>query len=120
MARVMIVDDACFMRTLIKNIIIKNGHEFIAEADNGKSAINIYFKYKPDVVFMDITMKGADGLYALKEILKKDPSANIIMCSAISEQTIIKDALKFGAKDYITKPFWDVNIIEALNYVCKQ
>lgn len=115
MTKVLIVDDAAFMRMMIKNILIKNGFEVIGEASNGIKAIELYKEQKPDVVTMDITMPEMDGIEAVKGIKSYDPAAKIIMCSAMGQQSMVMDAIKAGAKDFIVKPFQADKVLEAIN-----
>ena len=117
MAKVLIVDDAAFMRMMIKDILEKNGYEVIGEANNGLKAVELYKKERPDVVTMDITMPDMDGIQAVKEIKAMDPSAKIIMCSAMGQQTMVMDAIKAGAKDFIVKPFQSDRVLEAIKKV---
>ncbi|MBU5483083.1 response regulator [Clostridium sp. MSJ-11] len=117
MAKVLIVDDAAFMRMMIKDILEKNGYEVIGEASNGIKAVELYKKERPDVVTMDITMPDMDGIQAVKEIKAMDPSAKIVMCSAMGQQTMVMDAIKAGAKDFIVKPFQSDRVLEAIKKV---
>ncbi|OFI06516.1 chemotaxis protein CheY [Clostridium acetireducens DSM 10703] len=117
MAKVLIVDDAAFMRMMIKDILEKNGFEVVGEANNGIKAIEIYKKEKPDVVTMDITMPDMDGIEAVKQIKEMDPNAKIIMCSAMGQQTMVMDAIKAGARDFVVKPFQPDRVLEAINKV---
>ncbi len=105
MAKVMICDDAAFMRMMIKDILTKNGYEIAAEAENGQKAVEKYPEAKPDLVLMDITMPEMDGIEALKKIKALDPGAKIIMCSAMGQQAMVIEAIQAGAKDFIVKPF---------------
>ena len=114
MARVLIVDDAAFMRMMIKDILEKNGFEVIGEANNGIKAVEMYKKEKPDVVTMDITMPDMDGIQAVKEIKLFDPNAKVIMCSAMGQQTMVMDAIRAGARDFIVKPFQVDRVLEAI------
>lgn len=114
MAKVLIVDDAAFMRMMIKDILVKNGFEVIGEAGNGMKAVELYKKERPDVVTMDITMPEMDGIGAVKAIREMDPSARIIMCSAMGQQSMVMDAIRAGAKDFIVKPFQADRVLEAL------
>ncbi|MDF2504143.1 MULTISPECIES: response regulator [Clostridium] len=114
MAKVLIVDDAAFMRMMIKDILEKNGFEVIGEASNGAKAVEMYKKERPDVVTMDITMPDMDGIEAVKEIKEFDPTARVIMCSAMGQQTMVMDAIKAGAKDFIVKPFQSDRVLEAI------
>ncbi|MDD5794475.1 response regulator [Clostridium sp. HCP1S3_B4] len=117
MARVLIVDDAAFMRMMIKDILEKNGYEIVGEAPNGAVAVEMYQKEKPDVVTMDITMPDVDGIEAVKRIKAIDPGAKIIMCSAMGQQSMVMDAIKAGARDFIVKPFQADRVLEAVQKV---
>lgn len=116
-AKVLIVDDAAFMRMMIKDILEKNGFQVIAEANNGLKAVELYKKERPDVVTMDITMPDMDGIQAVKAIRAFDPSAKIIMCSAMGQQTMVMDAIRAGARDFIVKPFQPDRVLEAIRKV---
>ena len=113
--KIMLVDDAAFMRMMIKDTLSKNGYADIVEADNGQAAVNAYPAERPDLVVMDITMPVMDGLEALKEIKRMDPGANVIMCSAMGQEAMVVDALKHGAKDFIVKPFKPERIMKTVN-----
>jgi two-component system chemotaxis response regulator CheY len=117
MAKVLIVDDAAFMRMMIKDILEKNNFEVVGEASNGLIAVDLYKKEKPDVVTMDITMPDMDGIEAVKAIKEFDPAAKVIMCSAMGQQSMVMDAIKAGAKDFIVKPFQADRVLEAINKV---
>lgn len=112
--QILIVDDAAFMRMMIKDILTKNGFEVVGEAENGLQAVEKYLDLKPDLVTMDITMPEMDGIAALKEIKAKDPAATVIMCSAMGQQAMVIDAIQAGAKDFIVKPFQADRVIEAI------
>lgn len=114
MLKLLIVDDAMFMRTMIKNIVKDSDFEVVAEAENGLEAVKKYDEVKPDIVTLDITMPEMDGLEALTQIMAKDPSAKVIMCSAMGQQGMVVDAIKKGAKDFIVKPFQADRVLEAL------
>ena len=115
--RILIVDDAAFMRMMIKNIITKNGYEVIGEAENGQVAVELYKQHKPDLVTMDITMPEMNGIEGVKAICGIDPDANIIMCSAMGQQTMVMEAIQAGAKDFIVKPFQQDRILQAIERV---
>jgi two-component system chemotaxis response regulator CheY len=115
--RVLIVDDAAFMRMMIKNILVKNGYEVAGEAENGKQAVNLYSESRPDLVTMDITMPEMDGIESVKAIRSVDPSASIIMCSAMGQQSMVMDAIQAGAKDFIVKPFQQERLLQAIERV---
>ncbi|MCM1988119.1 response regulator [Oceanirhabdus seepicola] len=117
MARVLIVDDAAFMRMMIKDILEKNGFEVVGQAANGVQAVELYKQEKPDVVTMDITMPDMDGIEAVKNIKAFEPNAKIIMCSAMGQQTMVMDAIRAGAKDFIVKPFQADRVLEAIKKV---
>ncbi len=117
MARVLIVDDATFMRMMVKDILEKNGYEVIGEANNGIKAVELYKAENPDIVTMDITMPEMDGIEAVKQIKAFDPSAKIVMCSAMGQQSMVMDAIKAGAKDFIVKPFQADRVLEAIKKV---
>lgn len=115
--KVLIVDDAAFMRMMIKDILVNNGYEIAGEANNGLKAVEFYKKERPDLVTMDITMPDMDGITAVKEIRKHDPSAKIIMCSALGQQSMVMEAIQAGARDFIVKPFQPDRVLEALKKV---
>jgi two-component system chemotaxis response regulator CheY len=117
MAKVLIVDDAAFMRMMIKDILEKNNFEIVGEASNGLIAVDLYKKERPDVVTMDITMPDMDGIQAVKAIKEFDPNAKVVMCSAMGQQSMVMDAIKAGAKDFIVKPFQADRVLEAINKV---
>ncbi len=112
--RVLICDDAAFMRMMIKDILTKNGYEIAAEAENGVKAVEKYNETKPDLVMMDITMPEMDGIQALKKIKESDASANIIMCSAMGQQAMVIESIQSGARDFIVKPFNQDRVLEAV------
>mgnify|MGYP001366547452 FL=1 len=118
MAKIMVVDDTAFLRTMLKNILVQGGHEVIVEADNGEEAVQKYKAWRPDLVTMDITMPGMEGLEALKEIRKVDPQAKVVMCSAIGHREKILESIQYGAKDFIVKPFQSARVLEAVERVC--
>ncbi|WP_036224417.1 chemotaxis protein CheY [Mesoaciditoga lauensis] len=117
--KVLVVDDAAFMRMLLKDIITKAGYEVVGEASNGAEAVEKYKELKPDIVTMDITMPEMNGIEATKEIMKIDPNANIIMCSAMGQQMMVVEAIQAGAKDFIVKPFQQGRVVEALSKISK-
>jgi len=113
-SRVLIVDDAAFMRMMLKNILTKAGFEVAGEAANGNEAIERYKDLLPDLVTMDITMPEMDGLQALKSIKTIDPKAKVIMASAMGQQSMVIEAIQSGAVDFIVKPFNEERVIEAI------
>lgn len=112
--RVLIVDDAAFMRMMVKDILSKNGYEIVGEAANGLQAIEKYQELRPDITTMDITMPEMDGITAVKEIKKIDPAAKVIMCSAMGQQAMVIEAIQSGARDFIVKPFQPDRVLEAI------
>ena len=117
MARVLVVDDALFMRRMLSDILKKEGIEICGEAENGKEAIDKYSQLKPDLVTMDIVMpkiEEIDGIGAVKEIIKADSQAKIIMVSAMGQHSLVVEAIQAGAKDFVTKPFQPSRVIEAV------
>ena len=111
---ILICDVAAFMRMMIKDILTKNGYTIVGEAENGLKAVEKYNETKPDLVMMDITMPEMDGIQALKKIKSGDPSANIIMCSAMGQQAMVIESIQSGAKDFIVKPFQPDRVLEAV------
>ena len=114
MARVLIADDAAFMRMMIKNILSQNGHEVVGEAANGAEAVSKWAELPPDVTTMDITMPEKDGIAALKEILAANPAAKIIMCSALGQEAKVIESIRSGAKDFVVKPFQPDRVLSAV------
>ena len=115
--RVLVVDDAAFMRMMIKDILKKGGFEVVGEAEDGVKAVDKFKELQPDLVTMDITMPEMDGITAVKEIKKIDPNAVIIMCSAMGQQAMVIDAIQAGAKDFVVKPFQPDRVLEAVRKV---
>jgi len=116
---VMLVDDAAFMRMMLKDILSNNGYQIVGEAENGMIAVDKYSELKPDITIMDITMPEMDGLQAVKEIRAKDPQAKVIMCSAMGQQTMVIEAIQSGAKDFVVKPFQPDRVLEAVGKALK-
>ena len=112
--RVLITDDALFMRVTLKNILINNGYEIAGEAKTGKESIELYLQTRPDLVTMDITMPEMDGITAVREIRKRDPAAKIIMCSAMGQKNMVLEAVSAGARDFIVKPFQADKVLDAI------
>ena len=115
MKRILVVDDAAFMRLTIKTMLEKNGFEVVGEAENGRKAIEMYKMLKPDIVTMDITMPDMDGIEALGEIIKFDSKAKVIMLSAMGQEVKIREAVIIGAKGFIVKPFKEDYLLKALS-----
>jgi len=114
MARVLVVDDAAFMRKMVSDALVKGGHEVIGEAGNGTEAVERYVALKPEVTTLDITMPEKDGLTALKEIIAIDPGARVVMCSALGQESKVLESIKCGARDFVVKPFQADRVIEAV------
>ena len=120
MAKILIVDDASFMRGSLKYIAESGGHEVVGMAKNGKEALEMYAKFKPDLVTLDILMKEMDGITALKEIMKRDPKAKVIMVTALGHEEKQQEAQNHGASGFIRKPFKLDDIIGVINNVLAQ
>jgi len=119
-AKVLVVDDAIFMRKMISDILESNGMEVAGEADNGAEAVKMYEELKPDMVTMDIIMPEMNGIDAVRHIMNEDSKAKIIMCSALGQQALVQDALEAGAKDFLIKPFNPSRVIEVIGKVLNQ
>lgn len=117
--RILVVDDAAFMRMMLKNILTDNGYEICGEASNGNEAVQKYKELRPDLVTLDITMPEIDGLTAVKLIKEIDKDANIVMCSAMGQQLMVIEAIQNGAKDFIVKPFNESRVVESIGKVLK-
>ena len=115
MIRVLIIDDAAFIRLTIKMMLERSGFEVVGEAENGIVGVEKYKELKPDVVTMDITMPEMSGIEALKSIIEYDPGARIVMVSAMGQETLVKDAIISGAKAFIVKPFKEEQIVKVIN-----
>lgn len=115
--RILVVDDAAFMRMMIKEVLTKNGFEVVGEAENGAKALEKYKELAPDLVIMDITMPEVNGIEALKLIKAHDAGAKVIMCSAMGQQAMVIEAIQSGAKDFIVKPFQADRVCEAVRKV---
>jgi two-component system, chemotaxis family, chemotaxis protein CheY len=120
MSKIMIVDDAAFLRAVMREIVKEIGLEVVCEASNGLEAVRLFPTYRPDLVTMDITMPEMDGIAATKEIMRLDPGAKIIICSAMGQQRFVLDALHAGAKDFIVKPFDRKRVMESILNVLKR
>ncbi|PLS16790.1 two-component system response regulator [Bacillus sp. M6-12] len=117
MTRILIVDDAKFMRITLCNILKKADFEIAGEGENGRQAIEMFRELKPDLVIMDITMPELSGLDAIKQIKLEFPQAKVIMCSAMGQQKMVMEAIEAGAKDFIIKPFDENRVLEAVSRV---
>lgn len=111
---VLVVDDAAFMRMILKDILVKNGYEIAGEAGDGSEAVAKFKELSPDLTTMDITMPEVDGISALKEIMSVDKTAKVVMCSAMGQQAMVVEAIQNGARDFIVKPFQKERVLEAI------
>ena len=114
MARILVVDDAAFMRKMVSDALTKGGHEVVGEAGNGHEAILRFQELKPELTTLDITMPEKDGLSALREIIELDPTARVIMCSALGQESKVLESIKLGARDFVVKPFKAERVLEAV------
>jgi len=114
MARVLIVDDAAFMRKMLRDVRAQAGHEVVGEGANGAEAVAQYQSLRPDIMTLDITMPEKDGLTALREILSMEPAAKVVMCSALGQESKVLEAIKAGAKDFVVKPFQPERVLDAI------
>jgi two-component system chemotaxis response regulator CheY len=114
---VLICDDAIFMRTMIGDILTQAGFQIVGEAETGVQAVEKYRSLKPDLVTMDIVMPDMGGIDAVREIIKEDPSAKILMCSAMGQQALVIEAIQAGARDFVVKPFQPSRVLEAVQRV---
>ncbi len=114
MARVLVVDDAAFMRKLLSDALAAGGHEVVGVAGNGAEAVTRWQELRPELTTLDITMPEKDGLAALAEIISIDPTARIVMCSALGQEAKVLEAVKLGAKDFVVKPFQPARVLEAV------
>ncbi len=114
MARILVVDDAQFMRMRISRLLMAEGHQ-ILEADDGSNAIAVYKSSRPDIVLMDVTMPKMDGLSALRHIREYDPQAKVVMLTALGLESVVLEAVKAGAKDFIVKPFELPRVLSTIN-----
>ena len=117
--KILVVDDAAFMRMMVKDILVKNGYDVVGEATNGAEAVAMYKEHRPDLVTMDITMPEMDGITALKEIKKINPQARVIMCSAMGQQAMVLEAIQAGARDFVVKPFQADRVLDAVKKALK-
>jgi two-component system, chemotaxis family, chemotaxis protein CheY len=112
--RVLIVDDAMFMRAMLREIVVKGGYEVIGEASNGMDALQQYRLLQPDLVTMDIVMPLRSGIEALQDIIAEDPQARVVMCTALGQESLLAEATAAGASGYILKPFREQDVLAAL------
>jgi two-component system, chemotaxis family, chemotaxis protein CheY len=115
MARVLVVDDAAFMRKVVSDALIAGGHQVVGEAGNGNEAVQRYQELQPELITLDITMPEKDGLCALAEIIAINPSARVLMCSALGQESKVIESIKLGAKDFVVKPFQPPRLLEAVS-----
>lgn len=118
MKRVLIADDAVFMRLTLKQMLARNGFEVVGEAENGEIAIQMYQSMKPDIVTMDITMPKINGIEALKSIMEFDSSATVVMVSAMGQENMVRQSIINGAKSFVVKPFTEEHVVKALQQFC--
>ena len=114
MARVLVVDDAAFMRKMVTDPLTRGGHEVVGEAGNGVEAVDRYQQLQPDLTTLDITMPEKDGIAALQEIIALDPAARVIMCSALGQESKVLESIKLGARDFVVKPFQADRVLDAV------
>jgi two-component system chemotaxis response regulator CheY len=120
MARVLIADDASFMRQMIREIIEPEGHEVVGEATNGIEAVDLFNELSPDLVTMDIVMPKRSGIDAVKAILAQHPTACVVMCSALGQETLVMEALQAGARDFIVKPFKPDSVVSTISKILEK
>ena len=118
--RVLIVDDAIFMRKMISDILVENGMEIVGEADTGAKAVEKYMELRPDLVTMDIIMPEMNGIDAVRKVMEFDSKARIVMCSALGQQALVQEAITAGAKDFLIKPFNAARVVEVIAKVFNQ
>jgi two-component system chemotaxis response regulator CheY len=116
-ARILIVDDAAFMRMMLSDILVEKGIEVVGEAKDGEEALRLFKELKPDLVTMDIVMPGVGGIESIKEVLKIDPAAKILVVSALGQQALVKEAVEAGAKGFLVKPFKPEKVIEEVEKI---
>lgn len=120
MVKVLIVDDAAFMRMAIRKVLEKNGFEVVAEAENGEVGVEKYMQYSPDIVTMDLTMPEMSGIEALKEIKKHDSNAKVVMVSAMGQEGLVREAIMSGAKSFVVKPYKEDHIVQTLTNIAAE
>lgn len=114
MARILVVDDAAFMRNNLRHILSEAGHDVVDEAVDGVEAVAKYDEHRPDVVTMDITMPNMDGIEALRQILARNPDSKVVMCSAMGQESLVMEAISSGACDFVVKPFQGDRVVESV------
>jgi two-component system chemotaxis response regulator CheY len=118
--KVLIVDDAIFMRKMISDILVENGMEIVGEADTGAKAVEKFMELRPDLVTMDIIMPEMNGIDAVRKIMEFDSQARVVMCSALGQQALVQEAITAGAKDFLIKPFNAARVVEVIAKVFSQ
>ncbi|NJC88719.1 MAG: response regulator [Desulfuromonas sp.] len=118
--RVLIVDDALFMRNMLKDICVRAGFEVVAEGDNGEAALELFREHRPDLVTMDIVMPKRSGIEALQDIMVEDPQAKVVMVSALGQDSLVLEAVEAGARDFIVKPFKEEKVIDVIRRVASR
>jgi len=116
-SRILIVDDASFMRMMLRNILTSHGYTIVGEAENGVMAIEAYQRLRPDITLVDLIMPEMGGIEAVKKIIEIDSKAKIIICSAMGQQALVVEAMQAGARDFIIKPFQPTGVVEAIQKV---
>lgn len=115
MSKILIVDDAIFMRKVIRDLLAEHNYTDIVEAKDGLEAVEMYNEHMPDLIIMDITMPSQDGIETIKQLRSINKNVSILMCSAMGQEAMVKDALKYGAKDFVVKPFKPERVISAVD-----
>jgi len=114
-AKILIADDSAYMRSILKDLLLRNGYDVVGEAENGKEVLGLYGKLKPDVVAMDIIMPEMSGIQALKEIKENYPEARVVMSAAMGQQHLVVEAIRAGAADFFIKPVQAERVVEAID-----
>ena len=117
MIKILVVDDAIFMRSMIRDIFAREPFVIAGEAENGAQAVRLYQELRPDLTTMDIVMPQMDGISALREIIRIDPAAKVVMCSALGQEALIAEAIEAGARDFIVKPFQPARVLKVVQSV---
>jgi two-component system, chemotaxis family, chemotaxis protein CheY len=117
--RILIADDALFMRNMLKEIFVNAGFQVVGEAADGIEAVERYHELRPDLVTMDIVMPLKSGIEALQQITREDPDARVVMCSALGQETLVIEAVQAGAKDFIVKPFKEERVLDVVRRVTR-
>jgi two-component system chemotaxis response regulator CheY len=115
--RVIIIDDALFMRNMLRDICVRAGFEVVAEGDSGEVALELFRAHRPDLMTMDIVMPNRSGLEALKDVMAEDPQARVVMVSALGQDALVLEAVEAGARDFIVKPFKEAKVLDVIRRV---